>query len=70
MAKFEVIFVESYEHRLIVEANSYLEAEEKADRMLTVDTTSYCDPEPSWFLESVEKFIGEKKSRKQVSMAA
>ena len=68
--KFEVIFIESYEHKLVVDANSYLEAEEIADRTLTLDTNTYCKNEPNWYLHSVEKFVGDKRSRKNVCMAA
>lgn len=70
MAKFKVIFIESYEHAVIVDANSYLEAGEVADRVLSKDNNSYCSPEPNWFLHSVEPAGHIKKSRKEVCCAA
>ena len=70
MAKFKVIFIESYEHSVIVDANSYLEAGEVADRVLSKDNASHCNPEPNWFLHSVEPAGCIKKSRKEMCIAA
>ncbi len=70
MAKFKVIFIESYEHVILLDANSYLEAGEKADQILSKDNTTYCDKEPNWFLHSVEKALAEKKSRKELCCSA
>jgi len=70
MTKFRVIFIESYEHVVTVDANSYLEAEEKADHILSKDTSSYCAKDPNWYLDCVEKAPVEKRSRKACLVAA
>lgn len=69
MAKFSVVFIESYLHKVVVEANSYEEAGERADRILSLDSTSYCPKEPDWFLHSIEREMGPKKSRKDALCA-
>lgn len=70
MAKFKVTWIESYEHTVVVEANSYLEAEEKADQMLTKDSKSYCASSPSWHLHTNQLLKPEKIPGKNVFAAA
>lgn len=70
MLKFKVIYIESYEHTITVEANSYEEAAHRADRVLSNDSTSYCSKEPNWFLHSVERVTLPKRSRKELVCAA
>lgn len=68
MAKFKVIFMEQYLHTVVVDANSYEEAEHKADRILSEDSVSHCG-QPDWFLHSVEKDMLKKRSRKDICCA-
>ena len=70
MLKFQVIYIESYEHTITVEANSYEEAAHKADRALTLDSTSYCSKDPNWFLRSVKRNTLPERSRKELCCAA
>jgi|GEM_PF-5477265 len=70
MAKFEVTWRESYEHKVIVDANSYLEAEEKADQLLSQTPSAYSKPIADWDLLTNRMITGEKKSRKEQCIAA
>jgi len=69
MIKFKVVYIESYEHTITIEANCYEEAAFKADQALTKDNVSYCSKDPNWFLHSIEKDTLPKRSRKQLCCA-
>lgn len=64
MPKFRVTFREVYLHTVEVEANSYLEAEEKGDILISQDLKKYREKEPSWYMHGVVKVESEKIPRK------
>ena len=70
MPKFRVVFREVYLHAIEVDANSYLEAEEKADILISKDLKEYREKDPSWYLEGVSKIDPEKIPRKDFFLVA